>query len=293
MAEYGYVVADVFAERPLEGNSLAVLPDAKGLSAARMQAVARETNLSETTFVFRRPPAVERRRGIRTRIFTTREELPFAGHPTLGTAAVLRGRSRRAEIALELGVGRVPVRFERRGGRDFGEMTQIDPTFGATHAPSAVASALGLEVDDLDRSLPIETVSVGNPVALVAVRRLSTLATWRPVWARLSEYLASTDARFFYVVSRETEDPRAGLHARMPFYGGDDPATGSAAGPAVAWLVRHGALGSESPLEIEQGLEAGRPSRLYCRAHADGDRITNLRVGGYTYPVARGRLMIP
>src|SRR6204780_773953 len=135
---------DVFSARPLEGNSLAVFMDGRGLTDAEMQAIAKEMNLSETTFVLPRDAATEREQGIRVRIFTVQEELPFAGHPTLGTAFALRGQSGAEKVVLELNVGRVPVHFENRAGEPaFGEMTQIDPTFGILHEYEAVARALG------------------------------------------------------------------------------------------------------------------------------------------------------
>src|SRR6266540_5297779 len=131
---YEFIQLDVFTQTPLAGNPLAIFPDARGLTDAEMQALAREMNLSETTFVLPRDAETERERGIRVRIFTVEEELPFAGHPTLGTAVLLRGASGAREIALDLGVGRVPVRFEERPGEPvFGEMTQAEPVFGAVH----------------------------------------------------------------------------------------------------------------------------------------------------------------
>lgn len=155
---------DVFAAIPPEGNSLAVFSDARGLSDSDMQAIAREMNLSETTFIFPRESSVQRERGVRVRIFTVQEELPFAGHPTLGTAFALRGESDAKEISLELNVGKVPVRFEEADGQPiFGEMTQVDPVFGVKHDREPLARALGLEMEDFDPSLPIETVSTGLP----------------------------------------------------------------------------------------------------------------------------------
>src|SRR6266478_8665174 len=153
---------DVFSSRPLEGNSLAVFSDGRGLTDAEMQSLAKEMNLSETTFILPRDAATESERGVRVRIFTVQEELPFAGHPTLGTAFALRGDSGAKEITLELNVGKVPVRFEETPGQAaFGEMTQIDPVFGMQHDREAVARATGLRVEDFDPSLPIETVSTG------------------------------------------------------------------------------------------------------------------------------------
>src|SRR5690349_19463388 len=139
------VQIDVFTDRPLTGNALAVCLDGRGLTMEQMQAIARETNLSETTFILSEDPATARDRGIRVRIFTVAEELPFAGHPTLGTAFVLRGLSGVSEVRLELNVGLVPVRFEDVDGQSsFGEMTQVDPQFLVQHDREAVAKAIGL-----------------------------------------------------------------------------------------------------------------------------------------------------
>ena len=136
---------DVFSARPLEGNSLAVFSDGRGLTDAEMQSLAKEMNLSETTFVLPRDAETEREQGIRVRIFTVQEELPFAGHPTLGTAFALRGKTGAKKVTLELNVGKVPVHFESsNGAAAFGEMTQIDPTFGIKHEREAVARATGL-----------------------------------------------------------------------------------------------------------------------------------------------------
>src|SRR5437588_11295788 len=154
------VQVDVFSSEVLRGNPLAVFLDGRGLSDQEMQALAREMNLSETTFILPRDPATENASGIRVRIFTVAEELPFAGHPTLGTAFVLRGSSGASEVRLELNVGVVPVRFEDLHGQpSFGEMTQVEPQFMAQHDRAAVAKAIGLRVEDLDPSLPVETVS--------------------------------------------------------------------------------------------------------------------------------------
>jgi trans-2,3-dihydro-3-hydroxyanthranilate isomerase len=293
MRRLPFVTIDVFTSQPLEGNPLAVFPDGRAVSDAEMRAIAREFNLSETTFVLPRDATVERSRGIRTRIFTPREELPFAGHPTLGTAAVLRGRGAGDEVVLELNVGTVPVGFSDRGGRTFGEMKQIEPSFGRVHDPGQVAAALGVPLGELDPQFPIETVSTGNPVVIVPFARLATLQRWTPQWSRMEDYLKGTDARFFYAVCRETVASEAQLHARMVFYGGDDPATGSAAGPAAAWMVRHGAVESGTTVTIEQGLEIHRPSRMFARADLAGGKVTNVRVGGFFAVVAEGELTLP
>jgi trans-2,3-dihydro-3-hydroxyanthranilate isomerase len=289
---FPFVQVDVFTATPLEGNQLAVLTDARGLSDTEMQALAREMNLSETTFVFPREAAVERERGVQVRIFTVDEELPFAGHPTLGTAYVLRGQSERETIELELKVGKIPVRFSQREGLLFGEMTQVDPTFGKRHEPEAVAQATGLNLSDIDPSAPIETVSTGNAFAMVPVRNLKVLRRLSLNWRTAEEYLRRTDAKFFYFVCRETEHAEARLQARMFFYNGEDPATGSAAGPCAAWMVRYGIAQPEEQVLIEQGLEMRRPSRIWVRAGKHDDSVVNVRVGGNCAEVLRGEVFL-
>jgi trans-2,3-dihydro-3-hydroxyanthranilate isomerase len=284
---------DVFTSTPFEGNQLAVFPDARGLSAGEMQALARETNLSETTFVLPRAPEVEREKGVRVRIFTVEEELPFAGHPTLGTATVIRGASRAPEVTLDLDVGRVAVRFEDPpGGPAFGEMTQVDPVFGPRHEPQAVARALGLEPAALDPALPVETVSTGLPFTIVPLRSLAVSRALRFDQGRAKDYLAASGGKFFYFVTRETVDPAARLHARMIFYGGEDPATGSAAGCTAAWAVAHGVARPDERILIEQGLEIRRPSRIFVRAGKEGERVRNVRVGGSAVEVMRAEVSL-
>src|SRR6266853_3573212 len=150
LRRFAFVQFDVFSSRPFEGNPLAVFPDGRGLSGDQMQAIAREMNLSETTFVLPRDEAVEKERGVRVRIFTVQEELPFAGHPTLGTAFALRGSGGAQEIVLDLNVGKIPVRFEDTAGQPaFGEMKQVDPVFGMEHDRDKVARATGLQPEDV------------------------------------------------------------------------------------------------------------------------------------------------
>src|SRR5581483_9722600 len=284
---------DVFSARALEGNSLAVLFDGRGLTDAEMQAIAKETNLPETTFVLPRDPEVERARGVRVRIFTVEEELPFAGHPTLGTAFALRGNTGVAEIALELNAGRVPVRFEDKGVEPvFGEMTQNDPMFGSIHDRDAVARATGLSVDDFHPQLPIQTVSTGLPFTIAPLKSLAAIRGLRVNLRSAAEYLQNSGSKFFYFVSRETVDPDARLHARMLFYNGEDPATGSAAGCTAAWMVQHGVAEPEQRVLIEQGIEMRRPSRIFVRASRRDNRVVNVRVGGNAIEVIRGEIFL-
>jgi trans-2,3-dihydro-3-hydroxyanthranilate isomerase len=285
------VQLDVFTSRPLEGNSLAVIPDGRGLSTEEMQALAREMNLSETTFVIPRDGAIERERGVRVRIFTVEEELPFAGHPTLGTAFVLRADSRSSEVVLDLDAGRVPVRFEEKtDAPTFGEMTQVDPVFGAVHDRGAVARASGVPEDDIDDSLPVQTISTGLAQTIVPLRGLDAMRKLRIDARKSAEYLSRFGGKFFYFVTRETIDPAARLHARMLFYNGEDPATGSAAGCVAAWMVAHGVARSEEHVWIEQGIEMRRPSQIFVRARSEGDRVVNVRVGGNVVEVLRGEV---
>ena len=284
---------DVFSSKPLEGNSLAVFSDARGLSDGEMQSIAKEMNLSETTFILPRDQAVERERGVRVRIFTVQEELPFAGHPTLGTAFALRGESRTSAVALELNVGKVPVRFEDPAGQAaFGEMTQVDPVFGVQHDREAVARATSISIDDFDPNLPVETVSTGVPFTIVPLRSLAIAQRLRVDARAAAEYLQKTGGKFMYFVTRETVDPAAGLHARMIFYNGEDPATGSAAGCTAAWMVAHGVAEPEQRMLIEQGIEMGRPSRIFVRASRRDNRIVNVRVGGNAVEVIRGEVFL-
>lgn len=284
---------DVFSSNPLEGNSLAVLSDARGLSDAEMQAIAKEMNLSETTYCFPRDAKTEQERGIRVRIFTVQEELPFAGHPTLGTAFALRGQSGGTQVTLELNVGKVPIQFEQKDGEPaFGEMTQIEPEFGVIHDRQAVARATGIQVDDFDASLPIQTVSTGLSFTVTPIKSLAAIQNLKVDLHTASDYLEKTGGKFFYFVCRETTHTEAGLHARMIFYNGEDPATGSAAGCTGAWMVRHGVAEPDRRVLIEQGVEMQRPSRIFVRASRQDNRIVNVRVGGNAVEVIRGEIFL-
>jgi trans-2,3-dihydro-3-hydroxyanthranilate isomerase len=297
---FDYALVDVFAERPLEGNQLAIFTDARGLSSEEMQALARETNLCETTFVLPRAANVERERGVQVRIFTTREELQFAGHPTLGTAswlywnhASLRGSE---QITLDLRVGPIPVRFNApKDGEQgvFGTMEQNDPVFGDVHDRSAVADALGLSVEDFDPDLPVQTVSTGMAFCIVPLRSLQVAARLAIPQNIARAYLQRTDAKFFHCITRADAGSGAEWHARMQFYSGEDPATGSASGCTIAYLVRHGLARSGEPVVIEQGIEMLRPSRIHVSATSSGETVSDVFVGGRTIPVAKGLLFLP
>jgi trans-2,3-dihydro-3-hydroxyanthranilate isomerase len=301
---YDFAQVDVFAENPLEGNALAIFTDARGLSTEEMQALARETNLSETTFIFPRDPEIERERGVHVRIFLTTEEVPFAGHPTLGTASwlywnhpVLRGAE---EITLDLGVGPIPVRFKAaRAGEPgvFGTMKQKDPTFGEIRNSKedlyALAAALNLSAADLDPELPAQVVSTGMSFCIVPLRSLEVAQRLRIPPQSARPHLDRIGAKFFHCITRADSNSGADWHARMQFDTGEDPATGSASGCTIAYLVRHGVVESGQKIIIEQGIEMLRPSRIHVSATIENGDVKNVFVGGRTIPVACGRFFLP
>jgi trans-2,3-dihydro-3-hydroxyanthranilate isomerase len=291
LRRFNFLQLDVFTAKPFEGNPLAVFPDATGLNDDQMQAIAREMNLSETTFILPRAQAIEKERGVRVRIFTVQEELPFAGHPTLGTAFTLRGKTGANEIRLELNVGTVPVRFEDPSGEPaFGEMTQIEPTFGIIHDRAKIAEVTGIPIDDIAPDVPVQTISTGVPFTVLPLRDLAAARRLRIDQTRSTEYLNASGGKFFFCVTRETVDRSARLHARMLFYNGEDPATGSASGCAAAWMVAHNIAQPDERVIIEQGVEMKRPSRIFVRASRSDDRVVNVRVGGNVVEVLRGEL---
>jgi len=297
-----YFVVDVFTTAPLAGNPLAVVMNTCGLTTERMQGIAREFNLSETTFVERRPAEVERAEGVRVRIFTTQEELKFAGHPTLGTASVLKmfapETARGDTVTLAENGGPVPVRFEA-GQADsaglFSEMTQPEPEFGLDLPQAAVAALLGLTNDELDPKLTPQVVSTGAPFAIVVLRSVAALERLKVDQDKATEWLRQRGARWFYVmapVPDESEDG-AKYRARMQFYGGEDPATGSAAGCAISYLVARGAVSSDTRVHVLQGVEIGRQSHLFLTARMENSRVRDVRVAGSTVLVAKGQLFLP
>jgi trans-2,3-dihydro-3-hydroxyanthranilate isomerase len=295
-----YSVMDVFAERGLEGNPLAVFHDARGLSDEEMQAIAREMNLSETTFVLPDDPDVEREQGVRVRIFTTEEELPFAGHPTLGTASwlylnhpTLKGAK---TITLKENIGPIKVTFadgDENATSVYATMQQNDPVFGAEHDAAEVASVMGVNVDDLLPGYAPQTVSTANPFCIVALRSSEALSRLAIPQREAVVWLKARGIRWFYCIAPHEETWRA----RMQWYAGEDPATGSAAGPCIAWLVKNGLAKSEQEVVIEQGVEMLRPSRITASAKlsvgAEGSTVSEVRVSGRTIPVAEGRLFLP
>ena len=302
---YQFVQVDVFTQTPLSGNPLAIFPDARGLNDAEMQALAREMNLSETTFIFPRDAATEAREGKKTRIFTAEQELPFAGHPTLGTALYLYAsepnQRKPTEISLDLKVGKIPVRFtanagsaegDRVDGRVFGQMRQRDPEFGAPFSRIDVARVIGIPVTEIHSKWPIQPVSTGFAFTIVPFRNQQTLSDLEFSYNQAAEFLRKTGANLFYFLCPERREGRLESRARMFFYGGEDPATGSAAGCAASWMVQHGVAKNDEQVVIHQGAECRRPSEMHVRATREGERVTNVRVGGYAVEILRGTVVL-
>jgi len=240
---------------------------------------------------------VERVEGVRVRIFTTLEELPFAGHPTLGTASALKLYAPETldgdTVTLHENVGPVQVRFE--GDGLFGEMTQRDPEFGAELGSAEVALLLGLTEKDLEPGLVPQIVSTGIPFAIVMLRSLEALGRLKIDQDEATEWLRLYGGRWFYVLAPALDQNEDGTkyRARMQFYGGEDPATGSAAGCAIGYLVRRGMVAPGERVHLRQGVEMGRPSDLFLSAQMKSARVRDVRVAGSTVLVAKGRLFLP
>ncbi len=274
MGGFRYVVADVFTDVPLAGNQLAVFTDARAIPDDLLQKIALEMRLPETVFIY--PP--ERDGHVKMRIFTPGAELPFAGHPVLGTAFVLGGPLQLEEIRLETGAGTVPVRLEREGPKIvYGAMRQPTPAFEVYGRAAELLAAAGTEATDL----PIELYHQGPGHVLVELASAQAVAQLQPDLAALAQ-LMTHGAAFF-----AQDGSRCKLRVFLPAIGIDeDPATGSAAGPLALHLARHGRIAYGDEVEIAQGAEIGRPSTLYALARSP----EQLDVGGSAVVVARGEL---
>jgi trans-2,3-dihydro-3-hydroxyanthranilate isomerase len=274
-----YVIVDVFTDQPLAGNPLAVFTDARGLTPELMQALARETNLSETTFVL--PPKQSGHAHVR--IFTPFCELSFAGHPTLGTAFVLAGPLQTSELRLELAVGIVPVRLERDGAHiHFGWMTQPPARAFALGDTGRVLAALGVS----EPALPLAAYDNGQRHLCVPLASAAAVAALAPSFSALAKASATGVSVFHFdgqVCTARYFAPWAGVN--------EDPATGSAAGPIALYLRDHGLLEAGAELRILQGAEVGRPSTLYARVTGSEAEPT-IEVGGMARIVARGQFVI-
>ncbi len=297
MPAFRFVQVDVFTDRPFGGNQLAVFTDARGLSAEQMQVLAREMNFSESTFVLppELPGAVRR-----VRIFTPTFEIPFAGHPTIGTTFVLASEGVIAlagpetTVDLQFKIGPLPVTVIARGSQpEFVWMEQRPAQFEPAHFPrSEVAAAVGLAEADLVADSPLEIVSSGVPFLMVGVTSLEAMGRAQGDAAAMGRLFAGyADMPMPFLFTRETQQPPHAAHARM-FCGHrlnlpEDAATGSAAGPFGAYLLRHGLI-RPGPFSLEQGFEMGRPSILHVNVTADG----KIRVGGQSVKVGEGQMFV-
>ena len=320
MADKTFFIVDVFAEQKYAGNQLAVFPDGSAFTSAEMQLIARETNFSETTFIL---PGPAESGGFDVRIFSLTEELPFAGHPTLGTAYIIQReiiKEKVPQVTLNLPVGPIPVDItysaagavsEPSGPDEPGEpggpsepggpdeptelfMLQNQPAFGETIAPAGPAAVLNIDPSEIDPRYPVQAVSTGLPFIIIPLRRLNTLKNIKVNIERFMAFVADREAKSLHVFCPETYREDNDLNVRMfDHYHGlpEDPATGSAAGCLAAYLVKHRYFGRPAvDLRIEQGCEIGRPSLILIRARESGERM-EVKVGGRVIPVARGRLL--
>jgi trans-2,3-dihydro-3-hydroxyanthranilate isomerase len=281
MPSFRYVIADVFTDSPLEGNGLAVFTDARELAEERLQPLARELNLSETVFVY--PP--EQGGHAKIRIFTPATEVPFAGHPTLGTAFVLGGPLQLEEIRLETGAGVIPVRLEREGSRIvFGWMTQPLPTVEPYEPAEALLAALGVE----ESLLPVELYDNGLPHVYVALGSEDEVAALQPDLGALARLPAVLGVNCFAGSGTSWKTRMFAPAGGVP----EDPATGSAAGPLACHVVRHGRVEPGTQIEISQGAEIKRPSTLFARVDGSPEKIERVEVGGSAVIVARGEFRL-
>lgn len=295
MRNYRLIQVDVFTQTRFGGNQLAVVPEAAGLSDDEMQAIAREMNYSESTFVL---PPTDPSADARVRIFTPGRELPFAGHPVVGTAFVLARERGKRDLRLELKIGTLGVVADPGDGLIGGaEMEQPIPTFEPAPItdPAVLAGLLGLEPSDVVGETPAEIGSAGNPFLYVRLASLDAVRRARGMVDALDRYFAGHHHAAIYLFSTETVDPAAAAHARMYSLAlganvREDPATGSASGPAGAYLLRHG-LAQPGRLLLEQGYEMLRPSQIEVGLTVENGALSRVTVGGGVALVAEGTLI--
>jgi len=281
MSRFRYVIADVFTDTPLQGNQVAVFTDAREIPEDKLQPIAKEMNFSETVFVYK----PESDGHARIRIFTPSIEMPFAGHPTLGTAFILSAPLSLGEIKLETGRGIVPVQLEREDGRIvFGRMAQPLPTVEPYADEAELLGILGVARSEL----PVEVYDNGVKHVYVCLGSEDEVAALRPDMARLAEQSSALGFNCF-----AGEGTRWKTRMFAPSGGvAEDPATGSAAGPLALHLARHGRIAFGDEIEISQGVEVGRPSTLFARVEGSADDVQRVEVGGSAVIVARGELKV-
>ena len=300
MKKLQYRIVDVFTDRMFGGNPLAVFLDGRGVTDTEMQALAREMNLSETTFVL---PPDDPANDFRVRIFTPGRELAMAGHPTIGTAFVLAREKMLPAggdiltIRFEEKVGPIPVRFEMKDGTpDKIWMTQLRPNFGPVFPNAiAVAEMLGIDPAGLRTDVPIEVVSCGMPFLFVPAHDLATMRRLNFKRDLSHRVLDSLEVHEVFVFAMEVENAGSTVHSRMfaPDLGiSEDPATGGASGPLGCYLLRHSLLPTKPKTSIvsEQGIEMGRPSFIHIEIAQEANEITEVKVGGQTVFVGGGEI---
>ena len=295
MSDHTFYIVDVFAEQKYEGNQLAVVRKAGGLSDTEMQNIAREMNYSETTFIL---SDEQRDGGYNVRIFTPGAEVPFVGHPTLGTAYVIRKEIVKQPVEtihLNLKVGRIPVRFdEMDSGEEILWMNPIEPMFGQIFEPDEIIPSLTARREDIDDRYPIQHVSVGVDFVFVPLKTLDAVKRAGVVKDKFFDWVKDKQAKTIFVFCPETYNPENHMNVRFfaDYFGvPEDPATGSANACLAAYLVKHRYFGSSRiDIRVEQGYEIGRPSLLYLRAEDKGQHI-DVSVGGKVMMIAKGELI--
>lgn len=286
-----FYILDVFTEKKYAGNQLAVFRSAAGLSSEEMQKIAREINFSETTFILSDEQV---NGGFDVRIFTPNEEVPFAGHPTIGTAHILRSEilgGNADSVTLNLKVGQIPVTFSADG---YSWMKQISPKFGQQHKPEVFADMLGLGIHEINNRFPIEEVSTGLPFFIVPLKNLTALKKAKVNREKCFALIQNTEAKGILVFCPESHEPQNDISVRVfvDYYGvPEDPATGSGNGCLAGYLAKHHYFGRENvDVRSEQGYEIGRPSLLLLKAEQRGPNI-NIFVGGKSVVVAQGEFV--
>jgi trans-2,3-dihydro-3-hydroxyanthranilate isomerase len=287
-----YFIADVFCREKYSGNQLAVVFSPGALPEKEMQRIANEFHFSETSFVFTNGKKDD---AYPVRIFTPRNEVPFAGHPTLGTAYIIRNELEKAHaghVNLDLKVGTIPVSFDDAAGLQW--MKQIEPTFGAKHDPGRIAEILNLSVGDIDTRFPLQQVSTGIDFLIIPLNGLASVKKASTNLANYNTYFDEATARDLFIFCPETYEKANSINCRMfaDIFGiPEDPATGSANGCLAAYLSKYKYFGSENvDLSVEQGYEIGRRSILRIKAHRENGRY-NIEVGGKVIKVAEGTLL--
>lgn len=292
MPHYEFYIVDVFADSSYAGNQLAVVTDSKNLSTSQMQKVAREFNFSESTFISKRKQSYD------VRIFTPRNELPFAGHPTLGTAWVIQQhmiKEKVSTVKLDLKIGEVPVTFQYNKNKPgLLWMKQKEPIFGDTFDPHSFSKILGVRPEDIDHKFPIQIVSTGVPFFIVPLRSLKSLKSCKITKEPYFELVRDKEAKSILVFSPEAYNKDSNLAVRVftEYYGiPEDPATGSGNGCLAAYLANQEYFGKkEIDVTVDQGYEIDRPSKLFLKT--EGSKKFGVKVGGRVFPVAQGTITL-